>query len=203
MSAPAHQTHRIPAPILTLPSREAIWVAKHYAGAKTILEYGSGGSTAMAAKMGGKRVFSVESDAAWMNNLQGWLNQENLSKGVTLHYADIGPTGKWGMPKSRDSWQRFPSYSLSVWDRDDFVQPDLVLVDGRFRVGCILATLLRSKKPVTLLCDDYTSRPEYYHIEKFTPRVETRGRMVRFEIEPMAIKADQLLEIYEMLTAVR
>jgi hypothetical protein len=50
--------------VLTLPADEARLLQDHYARAGVVLEYGSGGSTLLAARLG-KQVFSVESDAAW------------------------------------------------------------------------------------------------------------------------------------------
>ena len=64
-------------PVLTLPPAEAEALRAAYAIADVILEYGSGGSTALAAEMPGKTVFSVESDAAWLAGMQGF----RLSKG--------------------------------------------------------------------------------------------------------------------------
>ena len=48
-----------------MPVVEAELLRQHYEDADAILEYGSGGSTLMAAEMEGKHVTSVESDKAW------------------------------------------------------------------------------------------------------------------------------------------
>jgi hypothetical protein len=49
-------------PELTFSEEVACFVAREYAAARVILEYGSGGSTHLASQLAGKRVFSVESD---------------------------------------------------------------------------------------------------------------------------------------------
>ena len=59
-----------PAPRLTLPPEAAVALADAYADAGVILEYGSGGSTVLAAGMAGRTVFSVESDAAWLREMR-------------------------------------------------------------------------------------------------------------------------------------
>lgn len=38
-----------------------------------------------------------------------------------------------------------------------------------------------------LLFDDYANRPQYHHVEKLSKPVELRGRMARFEIEPLPL----------------
>ncbi len=175
------------APVLTLPEAEAAALLAAYGRARTILEYGSGGSTAVAAKLPGRVVFSVESDADWLAGLAAWFEADRPVASLHLHHADIGPTGKWGAPRDGKSRDRYPGYALSVWDRPDFVQPDVVLIDGRFRVGCFLATLFRSSRPVTVLWDDYAGRPVYHVVERYVRPVAWHGRMARFEVTPIPV----------------
>jgi hypothetical protein len=175
------------APALTLPEAEAAQVAAAFAAAQTILEYGSGGSTVLAAGLPGRAVFSVESDRNWLSGLEAWFEANPPQAKLYLHHADIGPTGKWGVPTDETFRDRFPAYALSVWDRPDFVQPDVVLIDGRFRVGCFLATLFRSSRPVTVLWDDYAGRPVYHVVERYLRPVEMHGRMARFDVTPMPV----------------
>jgi len=182
-------------PELTLPPEEAEWIQEVYANAEVILEYGSGGSTLVASELPGKTIFSVESDKAWLENLEAYLELNPGQSPVILHHGDIGPTKEWGAPVNGDAWRKFHRYPLSVWDRDDFVHPDTVLIDGRFRKACLLTTLFRATKPCTVYFDDYMNRPKYHEVEDFVPRAENRGRMARFEIEPAAIQPADLTRI--------
>ena len=179
-------------PILTLPEDEADALGAAYRAASVILEYGSGGSTALAADMG-KRVFSVESDAAWCAKMQAWFDDRPEKGRVTLHYANIGRTRKWGMPVGADAFRSFPAYALSIWDHPEFEHPDLVLIDGRFRPACLLATAFRISRPVTVLFDDYALRPAYHGIEEMFRPVALHGRMAEFQITPTPFPADRLM----------
>ncbi|PYF12971.1 hypothetical protein C8J30_101355 [Rhodobacter viridis] len=183
---------KIERPKLTLPEAEAAALTEAYASAEVILEYGSGGSTAMGAEMPGKRIFSVESDADWLAMMRGWFDAHPPKAQLVLHHGDIGPTKEWGAPKDTAAFRQWPSYPIGVWDRPDFVQPDLVLIDGRFRAACFLTTLFRITKPVRLLWDDYTLRPGYHLMESFCPPVRTIGRMAEFHLTPTAIPAEKL-----------
>ncbi|MDP4033725.1 MAG: hypothetical protein Q8P60_12900, partial [Pseudorhodobacter sp.] len=78
-------------PIVTLPEVEAAALAAALRKAEVVLEYGSGGSTVMAADMG-KTVFSVESDAEWLDGMRQWFDRHPPKAEVVLHHADIGPT---------------------------------------------------------------------------------------------------------------
>lgn len=178
-------------PVLTLPPAEAEVVADAYGAADVILEYGSGGSTALAHELG-KTVFSVESDADWLAGMARWFAGKPGADRVRLHHADIGPTGDWGKPRDLRGYRRFPGYALSVWERADFQPPDVVLIDGRFRPSCLLATAFLTRRPVRVLFDDYIDRARYHAVEELFPRHALHGRMAEFHIEPTAIPADRL-----------
>ncbi len=187
-------------PALTFPPEVGEWVRAHYAAADVILEYGSGGSTVLASEMEGKVLFSVESDAAWMAGVQAWLDHAGSRARIHLHHADIGPVGKWGRPLDESGWRRYHRYPLSVWDRPDFEPPDLVLIDGRFRPACFVTTMLRTKKPVTVLFDDYENRRRYRVVEEFFRPVEMRGRMARFEVTPKMLPREKMTRIMGLFT---
>ncbi|SDE52658.1 hypothetical protein SAMN04488105_104312 [Salipiger thiooxidans] len=146
-----------------MPEAEAALLRELYAGAEVILEYGSGGSTALAAGMPGKSVFSVESDRDWAQMMRGWLagNPPAMGTEVDIVWSDIGETKDWGHPVDESEWRRWPRYPLEVWELPEFRHPDVVLVDGRFREGCALAALFLAERPLTLLFDDYARRQHY------------------------------------------
>ncbi|WP_374432460.1 glycosyltransferase family 2 protein [Tabrizicola sp.] len=172
---------------LTFAPKERRFLVRHYEAAGTILEYGSGGSTVLAAELG-KTVFSVESDKDWAERMANHV--ASLSDKAHVHWADVGPTGPWGVPMKPREFRKFHGYALSVWDRPDFVEPDLVLIDGRFRASCLVAVLLRATKPVTVLFDDYLRRRYYHGVERLARKEEMVGRMARFTVTPGAIPPD-------------
>lgn len=176
---------------LTFPHAESAYVEEMYAKAESILEYGSGGSTELAARLG-KSVISVESDKAWANRLTGVL--AGISDRAKVHHVNIGPTRKWGRPIDGSGFRSYPSYALSVWDRADMVSPDLVLIDGRFRASCLVAVLLRAQRPTTVLFDDYLKRGYYHGVEKLARKEEMVGRMARFTVVPGSILPEVLTE---------
>lgn len=194
---PEASRHNVPAPELTLPEEEEALLREHYAAAGVILEYGSGGSTVVAAEMPGKHVVSVESDKLWAKNMERYFLQNPPADGtdVEIAYVNIGPTAAWGKPANDEEWRKYPRYPLGVWSRDDFRHPDVVLVDGRFRIGCALATAFSITRPVTILFDDYVQRERTHQVEEFIGSPRIVGRMAEFNVEPMAVPADKLLLI--------
>lgn len=174
---------------LTFPKAEADYLRAQFTPGRSLLEYGSGGSTVLAAKSG-CRVISVESDRDWAGRMAEHLAQ--ISADARVHYADIGPTGAWGAPKGPHGFRRFHAYALSVWDRPDLQAPDLVLIDGRFRAACLLAVLMRADRPTTVLIDDYARRDHYHAVEALARKEEMIGRMARFTVSPGPIPADMM-----------
>lgn len=170
-----------------MPAAETDWVQSHYRDATAILEYGSGGSTAYAACHARAPIVSIESDAAWAANLIDTLTRAGvMDTRIDIRHANIGKTREWGMPATHNDWRRYWAYPMGFWQGEGRIDPDLVLIDGRFRLGCFLATILNTRRPVTVLWDDYVGRENslYSMAEQWFPITETRGRMVKFKVRP-------------------
>ena len=187
-------------PALTLPPEEQELVKSTYRRSKCILEYGSGGSTVFAARECNCKCFSVESDKQWSAGLSSYLDLHFPKHEVKLHHSNIGDTTKWGYPSSRSRllWYKFLRYSHSVWDRKDFEYPDTILIDGRFRVACFLATMSNIRKPATILFDDYEPRCEYHVVEQFFKPTRIVGRMAEFQVNPRSLSASERLNLWRV-----
>lgn len=177
-------------PELTMPKPAAKAVRIAYASARHVLEYGSGGSTVLAAERG-TPIHSVECDPEWAAKMRRWFDANPPKAALHLHEVDIGPVGEWARPLDDSRRDHWPDYPNSVWDRADFIQPEAVLIDGRFRVACLLTTAFRSKAPVTVLFDDYAGRPAYHIVERMFRPVAMHGRMAQFQIDPTPVPADR------------
>ena len=135
------------------------------------LEYGAGGSTVLAARQGISTV-CIESDKRFAGAVKAKI--EPLEHRVVVHYADIGPTGRWGRPlkllATPRSRRRYPDYVFAPdhYASDAFF--DLVLIDGRFRIACALYAIRRvaqARTPCTICFDDYRLRHQYRAVEVF------------------------------------
>ncbi len=177
---------------MTLSAREADLLRASYKDAGVVLEYGSGGSTLLAADSATMAVFSVESDHVWSKRMQAWFADHPAQVPVHVLYSDVGPTGKWGFPSNKTKARLWSAYALSVWDHPAFLHPDVVLVDGRFRLACMLTTLFRITRPVRLLCDDYLDRSTYHRFETLAGKPEMTGRMAAFTLTPQSFPVAQM-----------
>jgi len=150
---------------------------------RNYLEYGSGGSTLLAHKSV-QNLVSVESDGHFLAAVQRRLAQDGSRAVTKLIHAKIGLTQEWGMPVFRKPTQRrvqrWENYSKAPWKyyRAQGLEPDLILVDGRFRVACVLESFanLSPGSRCLVLFDDYASRPHYRAVEPFA-ELQLVGRM--------------------------
>jgi hypothetical protein len=151
--------------------------------ARNYLEYGSGGSTILANRLVNTLV-SVDSDAGFLADVRRKLAEEGRRAMARLIHVNIGLTYDWGMPvftkPTRRRVRRWEDYPTAPWRylRSIGQQPDLILVNGRFRVACVLESLL-SLSPLSntqILLDDYAERPHYQAVERFAD-LEMVGRM--------------------------
>jgi hypothetical protein len=149
------------------------------------LEFGSGGSTLLADRLG-VRTVTIESDRFYARTVASALTGDT----VTIVPVDVGITAEWGWPvfkRPTDSrigrWRRYVS---SGFDR---TSPDLVLVDGRFRVACALETARRTDGAV-LIVDDYLGRQGYRTLERYLGAPERVGRAAVFRTNKQPIPDD-------------
>lgn len=149
---------------MTMTTAELAVLRSHIDAARHYLEFGAGESTVYAASSSGpESVDSVESSLEFLqeNLLTKPSVRAALEAGrLRFHRVDLGETGMWGSPKDERRAHLWPNYSLAVFDQP--VEFDLVLVDGRFRVACALASLLSTPADARIMIHDFCNRP-YYH----------------------------------------
>jgi hypothetical protein len=147
------------------------------------LEYGAGGSTLRVARLPQVvNIISVESDPAYVrHHLAGDALVQAATQSGRLRFllADIGPIGEWGHPLDVSREYLWPNYALGPYRHG--YRPDVILIDGRFRVACGLVAMLQAPQ-VTMLIHDYTDRSHYHVLEPFLKidaRAETLVRCRR------------------------
>jgi hypothetical protein len=160
------------------------YFAQAVAKSECLAEYGCGGSTVYAATTANlKAIISVDTSKVWVEKVNYQLSRSK-SLLILLH-CDLGEVEDWGYPKSRDKSQDFWRYMVTPWHvaKLNHLTPDLVLIDGRFRVASFLYSLVSADVGTVIMFDDYLNRSEYFIVEKFCPLFERHGRMGVFVVE--------------------
>ena len=135
-----------------MDNSEIAFLQTYLLKSENVFEFGCGGSTIFISNNQNiKNIHSVDSDIDWINKVK-----EDLPKKTKLRYIDINADShNWGHPKDHSKIDDWPKYSSALLKIRNFF-PDLILVDGRFRVACALKSISRMKKDSYLMIHDYT-----------------------------------------------
>lgn len=166
--------------------------------AQCLLEYGTGGSSMTAARLKVGTIISVESDADFLAATGAAVRATATHSAFIGHHADIGPTREWGNPSDRSKVHLWPRYCSAIWTRiakEHLPQPDVVLIDGRFRVACLLATALMGRPGTRILFDDYYDRPAYHRVEAWVVPIGRAGRMAEFIVPDVPADRGMIAEL--------
>jgi hypothetical protein len=184
-----------------LPSDVLARLRARLKSASVYLEYGSGNSTYMALRDFPKleRVFSVESGREFCVSLAEKISQKESR--LSLMWVNVGETKDFGYPADESNKSNYSTYSTAIWDlmASEFKNPDLVLVDGRFRAACFVTTALRALPGTELIFDDYVDRDYYHEVERLIPREGVIGRAAIFTI-PAEIDKHLASEMFTRLS---
>lgn len=163
-------------PVFTIPHLEPQGLAvltERLTKATTYLEYGSGGSTVLAASVGVPTIFSVESSPTWFAEISDQLHLLSSRSPSTsvLMLVSLGLVGSWGYPNDCTHIASWPQYVSRIWEHlPDSVGarpgPDLIFIDGRFRIACLLYSVLKAIPGTTILFDAWTD--ERYAVDRET-----------------------------------
>lgn len=149
------------------------------------LEWGVGRSTFFMAANRQATVKAVECDKEWAEGIRSQLDQGS----VDCLYVDLGETGRWGRPTTFDKHSNFRDY-LELPFSDGY-NPDLILIDGRFRVACFLTALKLASPGTIIVFDDYVGRSHYHFVERFLRPEKSNGRQGIF-VRPEVVDLHEL-----------
>ena len=142
-------------------------------------EYGCGKSTEYVYKYTSAKIFSVDTSEFWANKILQ-LNSLKNSDRLNIRYIDVGEIGDWGTPLTFEKRLNFKSYAENLFNNS--INPDLILIDGRFRILCFLTSLKLAPVSTKILFDDYTNRKLYHVVEEIIKPIEICGRQALFEV---------------------
>jgi len=159
------------------------------------VEVGCGQSTVYALenyKL--KGVVAIDSSKEWLQI----VNEVASNEVLITHHSDFGPLGRWGRPQSYSKIDAVLNYSSAIFK---YFEPDLILIDGRFRVYCFLYACLFGQPGLKILFDDYHGRDHYRIVERFIKPVESCGRQALFILDTEFDKkgAEVMLKKFEFV----
>jgi hypothetical protein len=149
---------------------------KHVSKAKVYAEYGVGQSTDWVHRNTSAMILAVDSSKQWIHKVIA----DKSGPRIDARWVDLGPLGEWGRPLTYKLRDNFVHYVKSPWVRS--ATPDVVLIDGRFRVCCFLTSILHATPDTIIVFDDYIDRPHYHIVEELLAPFEWCGRQAIFSV---------------------
>ena len=168
-----------------MTDKELILLQKAMNQSNNYLEFGTGNSTRIAAETDNiHRITVVESDPTfWKEEVLSIPSvKQALKKGrLTPHLINIGATAKWGYPIDDSCSDQWPMYHSCAFQSN--VAYDLILVDGRFRIACILHACLSCPPSTKILIHDFFDRPIYFVVLPFLKLEDQADTLGLFSIK--------------------
>lgn len=171
-------------------------LAKIYANANSVFEYGLGESTLIAASVNVPRYTGIDSDPVWVAQARDSVADHPHFR---FYLADIGSTKMWGKPEHSKLPKNVWNYQIVPLqtEREAF---DVYMVDGRWRFPCLLVSFLHASayggKGTIVLVHD--CQRTYYHMADHLLELEMTGatvKLCKYKRKPDTTD-DQLLELW-------
>jgi hypothetical protein len=158
------------------------------------LEYGSGGSTVLANRLGVPTI-SVESDRFFAEAVRKGLPNPQITR---ILVPRMGLTREWGMPIF-DRPNKGHRYVMAPFQELHGRFPDLISIDGRYRVACALMCARKAAEAgasARLMFDDYADRPWYHGVEEVVGTPKLIGRAALFDLDGRKDVPQKLVDEY-------
>lgn len=142
---------------------------------------------------------TFETDPNYLEFIQKKYHQIDIDSRNKFIHLDIGPTKEWGWPISNSQESLYPNYiaaSQRAMKANSFL-PDLILIDGRFRVSAFLSCVLQFPG-AKVLFDDYVDRENYHVVESVIKPKRTVGRIAKFKV-PKNLSKKKILEALRLI----
>lgn len=157
------------------------------------LEFGSGGSSIYASNNINGNGLTFESDFEWYNNVKQQINNSNYQ----IKYIDIeSKTNTWGYPGNKCDLEKQKAYSTEFKKYIKDLNPDTILIDGRYRVSCALQIHEYIDTNCRVLFDDFLNRNHYHIVLEYYDIVNKVNNMVELRKKTDKKVPTDLLEEY-------
>jgi hypothetical protein len=125
------------------------------------VEFGCGGTTVLAQSMGCASIVTIDSSLEWLEKVRKAC-APNEKPEIKVIHVNIGAVKDLGYPKDDSCKALWDAYHSAPWTDPDLALADTYLVDGRFRVACVMQTALHCSNHAVVMVHDFANRP-YYH----------------------------------------
>ena len=149
--------------------------------ATNYVEFGCGGTTVLAHRMGCRSIVTIDSSLAWLEKVKRECAPNGKTTIKVIH-VDIGPIKELGYPKDDNSQMLWDVYHTAPWTDPCVALADTYLVDGRFRVACVMQTALRCSNHALVMIHDFANRPYYHCVREVLREIVRTDNLSLFQL---------------------
>lgn len=167
---------------------------------KFYFEYGSGGSTYQAyIRPTIKKIYSIEGDPKWIQILHAKGIPENNDRINIIHIDIQVGNNIYSYPGEKSTYQDWIKYTraFSNLDANSKKEIDFILIDGRFRVACMLNLFNEINTNTIIAFDDFCNREYYHEVKDYYEIIEEIDRMAFFKKRITNAPSQELITKYE------
>lgn len=174
----------------TLSSQAASAISKHLSTKKVLMQYGCNNTILQAMESPSiNSVIAVESNKSISDKFYESVNDKDK---LHLMYANIGEVDAAGRPLDDSKFQSFHQYMVLPWALADKynVMPDVIVIDGPFKVACFLYSLVCAEEGATILFNDFFANEAYAVARDYALLEERHGDMAEFTVQKKFIMSE-------------
>lgn len=165
-----------------MTNNELLLIKKYAINCKEILEYGSGGSTFYFIRKN-KKIISVENNKPYFCYMKTF-NVIKRYKNLDYQFVDTGKSSDWGYPVDDTKKENWPQYYKKVWEKLNISCPDIIFIDGRFRVMCALESIQYIRMDTIIIIHDFLDRKYYGEILNYFELIDQVDTMAILKKKP-------------------
>lgn len=141
-------------------SKEKALITKHFSKEKTMLEWGSGGSTIEFSKQV-KEYYSIEHNKEWHSKVNNEISLRGL-KNINYYYVEQNK------PRRKPRQSQYDEYKDYIDIVDSFnTKFDIVLIDGRARRLCAYKVIPYLNPGAVVIIHDWVVRNGYHCVTDY------------------------------------
>jgi ABC-type sulfate transport system substrate-binding protein len=172
-----------------MPEKQQQYFEKTLNNCNSYLEFGAGSSTIYASNNIKNKGLTFESDYNWFKR----VNEQIVNDKYNIVYIDIETVDNtWGYPGKNCSLEKQEKYSTEFKKYIKELKPDVIFIDGRYRVSCALQIHEYISPETRVLFDDFLNRPHYHEILDYYDIIHKVDNMVELRkkniIVPNSVK---------------
>jgi len=189
---------------MLMSESERVLLYRELLKVQNYFEYGAGGSTEIACQLPSiQKIVSTDNNFEFLqylltNNQSSCIAESISNHRLTMLYMNIGEVGDFGIPVDTQNQTLWPAYPAAIVDAPG-ARPQLVLIDGRFRVASALYALLVIGPIGKIMFHDFFDRAHYHKILDYTDVIDCVDNFIVLQRKPQIDWSKLLQDIQQYI----